>query len=267
MKSKPTPESRRSAHINQRNFLQRDKPPRHPTQTISSSKKFRRRGTRRPESHLSPQPSRISAASVTQIDKSELCSIDLDRSMPRHKAGDSATEIGICSRCAITHESRSTVISSLGSIKSTHCIARGESTSLLQGALPAFAQATPPSAYVTTTGGAQSYLSDASASSLACYKRQKLSPKRARAFACPFYKYDPTRYSPHNTDAQLARRFRTCSGPGWDSTHRLKEHLTRAHDSELELAPSMVRQELKRKSRGSSEEERWISIFLMVSFA
>ena len=205
-------------------------------------------------------------ASATQTDKKELCSTDLDRSMPCCKAAGSVTEIGICCRCAITREARSTIISSPGGIKPAHCVASGGSTPVLQSAVPAFAQVAPQGVYITTNSGTRSCLADASASSLAGCKRQKLSTKRARAFACPFYKYDPTRYSPHNTDAQLARRFRTCSGPGWDSTHRLKEHLTRAHGNELELAPSVVRQELKRKSRGSSEEERWTSIFLMVSF-
>ena len=266
MKSEPRPESRRSTHINRRSLLQRDKTPKPLIHTILSSKRVRRRGTNRPESHFSPRPSRISAASATQIDKKELCSTDLDRSMPCCKSGGSVTEIGICCRCAITREARSTIISSPGGIKPAHCVASGGSTPVLQSAVPAFAPATPQGAYITTNSGTRSCLADASASSLASYNRQKLSTKRARAFACPFYKYDPTRYSPHNIDPQLARRFRTCSGPGWDSTHRLKEHLTRAHNDELQLAPSMVRQELKRKSRGSSEEERWTSIFLMVSF-
>jgi hypothetical protein len=266
MKSETKPQSRRSTYTNQRNLLQRNKTPRPHTHTIPSFKRVRGRGTSRSESYFSSRSSRISAPSATQIDKKELCSMDLDRSMPCCKAGGSVAETGICCRCATTPEARSTVISSPGGVKSAHCIASGGSTSVLQSAIPAFAQVTPQKACATTTSGAQSYPADASASSLASYKRQKLSTKRARAFACPFYKYNPTRYSPHNTDAQLARRFRTCSGPGWDSTHRLKEHLTRAHDNEPELAPSMVRQELKRKSRGSTEEERWISIFLMVSF-
>jgi hypothetical protein len=265
MKSEPRPESRRSTHTSQRSLLQRDKTPRPPAHTIPSSKRVRKRGTYRSESHFSPPPSRISAASTTQIDKKELCSTDLDRSMPCCKAGGSVTEIGICCRCAITREAHSTIMSSPGGIKPAHCVASGGSTPVLQNAVPAFAQVTPEGAYITTNSGTRSYLADASASSLASCKRQKLSTKRARAFACPFYKYDPTRYSPHNTDTQLARRFRTCSGPGWDSIHRLKEHLTRAHDNELEPAPSTVRQELKRKSRGSTEEERWTSIFLMVS--
>ena len=266
MKSEPRPESRRSTHISQRSLLQRDKTPRPPAHTILSSKRIKRRGTNRSASHFSPRPSRISAASATQIDKKELCSTDLDRSMPCCKAGGSGTEIGICCRCAITREARSTIIRSPGGIKPAHSVTSGRSTPVFQSAVPAFAQVTPQGAYITTNSGTRSCPADASASPLASYKRQKLSTKRARAFACPFYKYDPTRYSPHNTDAQLARRFRTCSGPGWDSTHRLKEHLTRAHDNELEKAPSMVRQELKRKSRGSTEEERWTSIFLMASF-
>jgi hypothetical protein len=265
MKPEPRPESRRSVYISQRSRLQRDKTPRPSAHTIPSSKRVRRREAYRSESHFSPRPSRISPASVTQTDKKELCSTDLDRSMPCCKAGGSVTEIGICCRCAITREARSAIISSPGGIKPAHCVASGGSAPVLQSAVPTFAQVTPQGAYVTTNSGTRSCLADASVSSPASCKRQKLSTKRARAFACPFYKHDPTRYSPHNTDTQLARRFRTCSGPGWDSTHRLKEHLTRAHDNELELAPSMVRQELKRKSRGSTEEERWTSIFRMVS--
>jgi hypothetical protein len=38
-------------------------------------------------------------------------------------------------------------------------------------------------------------------------------------FACPFYKHDPIRY----------RNRRTCPGPGWQTVHRMKEHLYRAH--------------------------------------
>ena len=266
MKFEPKPESRRSTHISQRSLLQRDKTPRSPAHTILSSKRIRRRGTNRPGSHFSPRPFRTSAASATQIDKKELCSTDLDRSMPCCKSGGSVTEIGICCRCTTSREARSTSISSPGGVKPVHCVASGGSTPELQSAVPAFAQVTPQGAHITTNSGTRSCLADASAPPLASYKRQILSTKRARAFACPFYKYDPTRYSPHNADTQLARRFRTCSGPGWDSTHRLKEHLTRAHDDELRLAPSTVRQELKRKSRGSTEEERWTSIFLMVSF-
>jgi hypothetical protein len=38
-------------------------------------------------------------------------------------------------------------------------------------------------------------------------------------FACPFYKHDPNRY----------RNLRTCTGPGWPTVHRMKEHLYRSH--------------------------------------
>ena len=37
--------------------------------------------------------------------------------------------------------------------------------------------------------------------------------------ACPFFKRDPQRYKTH----------RTCVGPGWQTVHRIKEHLYRRH--------------------------------------
>lgn len=42
-------------------------------------------------------------------------------------------------------------------------------------------------------------------------------------FACPFYKHDPNRY----------RNQRTCPGPGWQTVHRMKEHLYRAHTQSI----------------------------------
>ncbi|KAE9978336.1 hypothetical protein EG328_001510 [Venturia inaequalis] len=38
-------------------------------------------------------------------------------------------------------------------------------------------------------------------------------------FACPFYKHDSQRYGSR----------RSCSGPGWPTVHKMKEHLYRAH--------------------------------------
>ena len=43
-----------------------------------------------------------------------------------------------------------------------------------------------------------------------------------KALACPFYKHDPQRYSPQNDDINLAMRYRTCAGPGWESISRLR---------------------------------------------
>ncbi|RSL93847.1 hypothetical protein CDV31_014545 [Fusarium ambrosium] len=40
-----------------------------------------------------------------------------------------------------------------------------------------------------------------------------------KKFACPFYKYD----------RQAFMSSRTCVGPGWDSVHRVKEHIFRRH--------------------------------------
>ena len=41
-------------------------------------------------------------------------------------------------------------------------------------------------------------------------------------FACPFYKHDPAFYNPQNADAEIARRYRSCAGPGWKSIRRLR---------------------------------------------
>ncbi|KAH9988127.1 hypothetical protein F4779DRAFT_632307 [Xylariaceae sp. FL0662B] len=50
-------------------------------------------------------------------------------------------------------------------------------------------------------------------------KRAKKDVEPERKWACPFYKHDPRKYSKH----------RSCTGPGWPSLHRLKEHLYRIH--------------------------------------
>ncbi|KAF4501695.1 hypothetical protein FAGAP_2101 [Fusarium agapanthi] len=50
----------------------------------------------------------------------------------------------------------------------------------------------------------------------------KKRPKTASAaprFACPFYKHDPERYA----------NSRSCCGPGWETVHRVKEHIFRSH--------------------------------------
>ncbi|KAF5695776.1 hypothetical protein FDENT_82 [Fusarium denticulatum] len=49
-------------------------------------------------------------------------------------------------------------------------------------------------------------------------KRSKTTSTTPR-FACPFYKHDPERYA--NT--------RSCCGPGWETVHRVKEHIFRSH--------------------------------------
>ncbi|KAF2436110.1 hypothetical protein EJ08DRAFT_226401 [Tothia fuscella] len=56
-------------------------------------------------------------------------------------------------------------------------------------------------------------------------KRPKLLPKSlegrmsAGRFACPFFKNCPERY----------QSWRSCSGPGWATVHRVKEHVYRTH--------------------------------------
>jgi hypothetical protein len=58
-------------------------------------------------------------------------------------------------------------------------------------------------------------------------KRRKIrfrSPLETKALACPFYQYDPRRYNPQNENIDLAMRYRTCAGPGWESISRLRYH-------------------------------------------
>ncbi|UPK96912.1 hypothetical protein LCI18_007847 [Fusarium solani-melongenae] len=50
-------------------------------------------------------------------------------------------------------------------------------------------------------------------------KRNEEEEPGRRKFACPFYKYD----------RQAFMSSRTCVGPGWDSVHRVKEHIFRRH--------------------------------------
>lgn len=53
-------------------------------------------------------------------------------------------------------------------------------------------------------------------------KQQKLVKRDVasqRRFACPFFKKNPLHF----------REWRSCPGPGWGTTHRVKEHLYRSH--------------------------------------
>ncbi|KAH7009713.1 hypothetical protein EDB80DRAFT_572751 [Ilyonectria destructans] len=53
-------------------------------------------------------------------------------------------------------------------------------------------------------------------------KQQKLVERDVasqRRFACPFFKKNPLHF----------REWRSCPGPGWGTTHRVKEHLYRSH--------------------------------------
>ncbi|KAL5619437.1 hypothetical protein FOVSG1_001659 [Fusarium oxysporum f. sp. vasinfectum] len=50
-------------------------------------------------------------------------------------------------------------------------------------------------------------------------KKRSKTTSTAPRFACPFYKHDPERYE----------NSRSCCGPGWESVHRVKEHIFRSH--------------------------------------
>ncbi|KXX77821.1 hypothetical protein MMYC01_206964 [Madurella mycetomatis] len=51
-------------------------------------------------------------------------------------------------------------------------------------------------------------------------KKKRVShDANGRKFACPFCKHNPAKY----------KNVRTCSGPGWDDVHRVKEHVYRNH--------------------------------------
>lgn len=227
---------------------------------MSLSKRGARKGKTQSGSH---SLCRIKAGSSKQIDRKELCPTSLQRPVLCCRASGSSVGPEVSCRSAIACREPSTIVSSTEGGKPADTLDRGRTPPIPQNLAPALGQISPKRTYTTTNTGNESCTDDASAS-LATHKRPKLSTKKARAFACPFYKHDPIRYNPQNSDSQLARRFRTCSGPGWDSTHRLKEHLTRAHEDELERASLHVRQQLKRKSRGSTEEERWATIYKML---
>ncbi|KAG5794490.1 hypothetical protein H9Q69_006446 [Fusarium xylarioides] len=49
--------------------------------------------------------------------------------------------------------------------------------------------------------------------------QQSLVKPQVQQFACPFYKHDPERY-------ETSRAY---SGPGWQTVHRVKEHIFRKH--------------------------------------
>lgn len=40
-----------------------------------------------------------------------------------------------------------------------------------------------------------------------------------RLYACPFFKYDPRKY---NSNSSAGKKYRTCTGPGWENIARLK---------------------------------------------
>ena len=211
------------------------------------SKREKRKGRSQTASH-SPYRTRAGSA---KVDRKEFCSTNLRRPVPCYGASSPSNDVGVACPSAVACRDPSTTISSTEGGKPAGRPGKDKSPPIIQDVA-----VSPKRAYAATD--------DASASSVASCKRQKLSAKTVGAFACPFYKYNPVRYSPQNSDSQLARRFRTCSGPGWESTHRLKEHLKRAHETELEQASWQVRHQLKRKSRGSTEEERWASIYMML---
>ena len=48
-------------------------------------------------------------------------------------------------------------------------------------------------------------------------------PEPGPRFACPYFKRDPQKYRTH----------RTCPGPGWQTVHRVKEHLYRRHSQPI----------------------------------
>ncbi|CVL04358.1 uncharacterized protein FPRN_00407 [Fusarium proliferatum] len=50
-------------------------------------------------------------------------------------------------------------------------------------------------------------------------KKRSKTTSTAPRFACPFYKNDPERYA----------NSRSCCGPGWETVHRVKEHIFRSH--------------------------------------
>ncbi|KAI1779540.1 hypothetical protein F4818DRAFT_144336 [Hypoxylon cercidicola] len=52
-------------------------------------------------------------------------------------------------------------------------------------------------------------------------KRNKSKGTALPFLACPYFKYDPTKYA--------GRYWRSCCGPGWKTVHRMKEHLYRHH--------------------------------------
>ncbi|KAK6078667.1 hypothetical protein SCUP234_06005 [Seiridium cupressi] len=89
-----------------------------------------------------------------------------------------------------------------------------------------------------------------------------------RRLACPFFKHNPSK---HVTE-------RTCTGPGWSSVHRLKQHLFRRHmllqnkspatcppKSERTpidgIGPTQEKQLRSRQRQTLSQEERWFEIF------
>ncbi|KAI1084664.1 hypothetical protein F5B20DRAFT_216429 [Whalleya microplaca] len=120
-------------------------------------------------------------------------------------------------------------------------------------------------------------------------KRAKKDVELECKWACPFYKHDPLKYSKH----------RSCTGPGWPSLHRLKEHLYRIHREpkhscvrcnkpfvdkkdlddhlradmrceKMDLAPVQgidpaTEAKIKvRKKAGVTDEQRWREIYLIL---
>ncbi|KAK4224381.1 hypothetical protein QBC38DRAFT_485587 [Podospora fimiseda] len=55
-------------------------------------------------------------------------------------------------------------------------------------------------------------------------------PRDSPLLACPFHKKDPIKYSMHRESGTAKKhKYRPCTGPGFKSIQRLKEHLRRTH--------------------------------------
>ncbi|KAK4167480.1 hypothetical protein QBC43DRAFT_255955 [Cladorrhinum sp. PSN259] len=55
-------------------------------------------------------------------------------------------------------------------------------------------------------------------------------PRDSPLLACPFHKRDPIKYSMHRESGTAKKhKYRPCTGPGFKSIQRLKEHLRRTH--------------------------------------
>ena len=75
-----------------------------------------------------------------------------------------------------------------------------------------------------------------------------------RLLACPFYQQDPTAF--RQTRNHI--KFRSCFGPGWPSIHRLREHLSRAHETDIHEASAAG---IWGRLNGDDEEQRWIELY------
>ncbi len=205
-----------------------DSPPR-PVPQARWNESRRTRGISQRQPWFTQSPSRLTTDHTTWIDQKQLCLDDLDRSTQCYRANFSSTAAQSCGPGAAAAWSPVALTSSETDAESQVSLRWDQS-------IPGSGNTSPDPTQMELQGLPEPSLRGCESDDRVAKREHEAlsaSMQRPQAFACPFHKYNPSYYNPRNNNTQLARSYRTCAGPGWDSTHRLKEHLNRAHKAEI----------------------------------